>query len=684
MPLKRFPVRSIFRPDHAGLRRHVGARFLASALAGLTSLSGLIVPGVALAEAPTLLDLEAGDKPAPIDDAADKPAEPGTDPATGTTAKPAGEKAQPSLLDEMDPAGTEPAPAAAWDVPTAPPPPTFPYVEYHGYFRFRPDLIANGHLGFVTHGEKTATRPLTTSAILPPLSLWPANNDPAIPQQSATVGAGREENTIAGANMRFRLAPTLHLADTIRIQSTLDIFDNHVFGSAPDYAGSVRRPDVPLVAFATSTQPGAIAVKEVYGEWKTLLGLLRVGRMSSQWGLGILADGGNGNGWDNGRPVEHFGGARLPHEGSGYDSDFGTYADRVAFLTKIGPLYASYFYDFVSEGIVGRDPTRVDGQPRDLEQEDDVHQHGLVLLSKPLSAQEVDLRKTALLDEHKAAFDYGVYLVYRTQELDQQGSGKPPSQQTIQDADGALLMVRKAWAGIADAWARYERRLDFGKRIVVEAEFASIFGAIEDANSTANQAKGRDIFMWGGAVKAAWQNEGLGVYLDVGAASGDDTRCFGVYGDPDCSLSTAGGVENKTVTGFKFHKNYRVGSLLFRDVIGAVTNAIYVRPTVSINAYPFYAAQQLGVDLSVMYAQAVIAEGTPGNGGSLGTELEARGILGQRGLFQTTVSFAYLLPGDAFNLKKDWYSPLLPQDTPAAGQEPDHAWRLMANLALMF
>ncbi|MFZ4579807.1 MAG: hypothetical protein ACOYOB_15570 [Myxococcota bacterium] len=592
----------------------------------------------------------------------DTPTDTPTDPPADTPKKP-------SLLDEIDSGDKG---GQAWDVPAAPAPPTYPFFEYHGYFRLRPDLISNGHLGMAVRSEKFDSRVLTTSAILPPLSLWPATRDGDFKDQ-----IDAQANDVAGTNMRLRFAPTLHLSDSIRIAMTLDLFDNYLLGSSPDYAGALQRPDVPLLAFATGTRPGTVSVKEAYGEWKTLLGLIRFGRQSSTWGLGILANGGGGNGWDGARPVDTFGGARMPWEGSGYDADVGSYADRIAFVTKLGPLYASYFYDFVAEGLVGSDPSRIDGQNRDLEQRDDARQHGIALFSKPMSAQEIASRKTKLLDDNGSAFDYGVYLLYRTQELDLLGS-TAPADLSAGDAGADGFIPRDAWAGIGDAWVRWESRPTFARRFVVEGEFAFIQGQINDANTVGGQAaKPKDMQMWGGALKAAFQNEGFGLTLDAGAASGDDTGCFGVVGDGTCSLDTVYGQPNVQVTAFKFHRNYRVDSLLFREVIGGVTNAWYAKPTVSINAYPFYVPQELGLDLSVLYAGAVDKLGTPGQGSSLGTELEAKGILGQRGLFQSSIAFSYLLPGDAFDLLKGWYGA-------TEAKQPENTWRLLGNLTLMF
>lgn len=609
---------------------------------------------------------------------------------------PQGTSATGSLLDEMDSGSAAASTTSAqttWDLPSAPPAPTYPYVEYHGYFRFRPDLISNGHLGQFAESQTTPGRPITTSAVLPPLSLWPNNNNPSY-AFADQVGAKANETMLAGANMRIRIAPTIHLSDTIRIVTTLDILDNYVLGSTPDYAGSSQRPDVPLVAFTTSTRPGAIAVKEAYGEWKTLLGVLRFGRQASNWGLGIFANGGAGDGWDGGRPTEYYGGARLPHEGSGYDADFASYADRVAFVTKLGPLYVSLFYDFASQGLTAIDSTRPDGQARDMEESDDVKQGGFAILSKPLSPAEIEARKTALLDNHEAVVDWGIYGLYRSQKNDL-ASSYAASDLTLQNViqnnvngkpDKMQLIPRGASAWAFDAWGRFEKRISFSRRLVVEAEATTLFGHIDDANVIGGQAaKSRDILMWGGALKSAFQNEGIGIYFDAGVASGDDTGCFGVYpvaGNSGCGLAKANGDVNTDITAFKFHKNYRVDNLLFRELVGSVTNAVYFKPTFSINAYPFYSPQQLGLDVSVLKALALDPKGTPGGDSDIGWEFDARGFLGQKGLFLAQVTFAYAVTGHAFDLKQGWYGAVLTNG--ATVQVPENAWRILGHVSLMF
>ncbi len=604
-------------------------------------------------------------------------------------------------------AGVTPVAALPAPAVTVKPPPTsreFPWVELHGYYRFRPDALVNGHLGQAVAREDKEFDVVTASAVRPPLSLWPSNNEKS--QFKDKVGRGLEEETLSGATMRLRLVPTIHLSKNIRLRLTVDAFDNYVLGGSPDFAGALRRPDVPLTAFAVTAQPGAFRLQEAYGEWKTPFGVLRAGRQTSHWGLGLLAHGGAGSTWDAGRPISHYyGGGLLPHQGYGYDADFGTFSDRVAFVTRVAGVYVALFHDWVSEGALAWDPTRVDGVPFDMTQSDDVGQFGIALFQKPLTPKQIAARKAGLVDQHGSSLDWGVYAIYRSQNLDTElytddnGDVVVPADMDASDASKLKLMPREAWAAAGDLWVRYENRLSFDQRLVVEGEFVYLTGKIGDASPipTAGATKERKINMWGGAIKAAFQNEGLGLYLDVGAASGDHNRCFGVYKLPNCSLEDNNGNPDTEITAFKFHRNYRVDSILFRDVIGTVTNAWYVKPTVSINAHPFYAlSDRLGVDVSLLHAGALNKDGTPGYGSTLGTELEARAFIGQRDLFHASLSFAYMIPGDALdvlgpNADRDGNCGVASDqgdgcrwEKAVESQEATNVWRLMARLALMF
>ncbi len=630
---------------------------------------GLVAAAMALAQLAVAQEPPATADGAPKAEAA--PADPAklpTEPAKAAEK----EAAPPSLLDQLDDGTLPPVP------PTAPTASPF-QMEWHGYFRFRPDMISNGHLGMAVPKEGS-TGFVTTSSVLPPLSLWPANNDPTINPQSDKVGKSNGETALSGASMRLRLQPTITIEKDVKINLTLDILDNYVLGSDPDYAGALSRPDVPLVGFTMGARPGSIAVKEAYGEWKMLLGVLRVGRQASHWGLGMLAHGGGGDSWDLNRPTLWYGAPRRSWEGHGYDVDGGNFNDRAAFITKIPKLgwYVSLFYDYLANGISDADPARIDVQSRNLTTQDDVRQYGLVLMKRPLSDDDAAERQRVLEDERRPVFDWGLYSVIRTQASDLIESKKPSSQMNLTDAGSAKLIHRGAKAFIGDAWGRYEQRLSPLRRVIVEGEVATILGSVDDVSTNLNEAvKARDIKMFGGSFKAAYQDEGMGYTLDLGYASGDNTRCFGVFGKGDCAIATQDNKPNETIDGFRFNRSYNIDFLLFRELIGTVTNAMYIKPTVSINAYPWYGSDLLGLDLSVMQAFAARADGTPGNGSNIGTEMSARALIGRRGQAYLDVVFAYALTGSAFNLEKGWNSA-------SEAKEPENAWRLVSHMALMF
>jgi len=627
-----------------------------------------VVPTVALAAAAA----GAQEPPATKDEGQPADATPAAPPAAAAEPKGAAAGGG-SLLDQLDDGTLPPVP------PSVSTPSPF-QLEWHGYFRFRPEVLNNAHLGMAVPMEGQLGV-VTTSAVAPPLSLWPANNDDTINVQSAKVGKANDETALAGASMRFRLQPLITIEKDIRIALTLDILDNYILGQNPDYAGAVRRADVPLVGFTMGAQPGTIAVKEAYGEWKTLLGVLRVGRQASHWGLGVLAHGGGGDGWDLNRPAIWYGAPRRSWEGHGYAVDAGNFSDRAAFITRLPKLgwYISLFYDYLANGISDSDPARIDIQGRNLTGQDDVRQYGLAVMKRPLSDDDAAERQRVLEDERKGVLDWGLYAVYRTQAFDLEQKGNTPtSRYDITDADDAKLLYRGAKAFIGDLWGRYEKRMSPLRRVVIEGEAAAIVGSLDDAAALlGDPVKPRDIRMFGGALKAALQDEGMGYSLDLGFASGDDTRCFGVIGPASCALDTFDKKANELLTAFRFNRAFSVDHLLFRDLVGTVTNAIYARPALSINAYPWYGTDLLGLDLAVLHALAVNDKGTPGNGGTIGTELSARGLIGRRGQAFFDIVFAYAVTGDAFRLEKGWRAA-------STAKEPENAWRLVSHMVLMF
>jgi uncharacterized protein (TIGR04551 family) len=508
-------------------------------------------------------------------------------------------------------------------------PPTYPRLEHHGYFRFRGDLFWRGHLGTVNPEDRTQH----TSAIPAPLNENAVNNDPDTPFADQVNANGAK--TIAGANIRFRYQPKFHISPSIRIAATFDVLDNLVLGSTPDFDGNLSRPDVPLSAFASSQAPpqsgingfrDGIRVKEAYAEWQPAF-LLRLGRMSSHWGLGMLANG-----------------------GQGIDADYGDYVDRAMLLLKIYGVYIAPMWDFAYSGATTEDPGNFFGQAKDLGQADDVKQWVLAIFQRPLSETELAKRQVDLRENFKPAFDWGLYTVFRKQNLDL----AQDSYNLYLDQGGAKtqpflsLVPRDAWVVVPDLWLRFEKRFNYTSGIRFELEAAGLIGQIDNISDDASaDDPSRKIRQLGIAMELEYQRGQISMGLDAGMATGDSAEGFGVNDRP--VLAEPSGAPNRTVTGFKFDRDYHIDLLLFREVIGAVTNAVYFKPYVSYDVFDSV-EEALGARLDILVAEALAPDGTPGNKRHLGVEADLRLFYEEKGKFNLDIESGFLFPGKAFDL----------------------------------
>ncbi len=641
----------------------------------LTMLAVFTWTSTAIAEEPADAKVDDAaapkpDTPAADDATTDKPAAPPSDgtPPEKTATKPVNDKAAPKAapkpkksdaadeLDKLIDKASSNEGLGGWADKMAERPLTFPRFEHHGYFRFRADLFHNGHLSTVV----PTVRDSGTSAIQAPLVENFINN-----ANISSFNVGSEDaKVIAGANMRFRYAPTIHISGALRIHATFDVMDNLVLGSTPDFAPNLSRPDVPLGAFSTAAASpsagvngfqDAIRVKELYGEWQPAF-LLRVGRMASHWGLGMLANA-----------------------GKDIDSDYGDYTDRALLVMKLYGIYIAAAYDFVYEGATTTDPADNFGQPKDLGQNDDVYQWVVSFFQRPLSAAEQEQRKVDLLEKFKPQLDWGAYVVTRIQEMDLTGE----SYQAYLDGGGnsaeaanLQLVPRRAFAVIPDLWLRYEQRFNYFQGLRLELEAALVYGKIENVTDDSTVGTpGRDILQWGVAFEGQYDHDfdafSLSVGIDAGAASGDTAEGFGIN---EPSISDAGN-PNAEITNFKFDRDYHIDLLLFREVIGSVTNTVYVKPWVK---FDFFSSveEELGVRADLLFAWAQEPEATPGDESFLGFEGDIRLFYKDKGRFAFDLEAGFLVPGGAFN----YIDPSAPENN----REAEFAFTIQSRVSLIF
>jgi uncharacterized protein (TIGR04551 family) len=504
-----------------------------------------------------------------------------------------------------------------------------PAFDLHGYYRLRAELFHHFDLG---------RRDLNQSLLWP----VPADNQyidihngqhPVMlcgPIQTTTGGKGIgtanacQDNTQAGANMRFRINPELHISDNLRILSQIDLLDNVVLGSTPDgyynapaaggYGVKLRGGATPLGAFTTtqwapiagvnSTQ-NSVTVERVWGEYMTPLGLLRFGRMPSQWGLGILANAGDG-----------------------YDSDYQSNVDRIMFVTGIKKwdLYFAGAWDFPNEGATSASFAQQQGQPYDLNQLDDVNQYVLAVVRR----RNPELQRLELA-KGQPVFNGGAYFVFRNQVLanDNATGGLDQSIGQIPDNIRKGLTRRGATLYIPDLWLQF-----LYKKFRFEAEAVTILGTMDSINSSAQsfgdyinrqdqsgRNNGYKIQQFGLATQSEFRavEDKLKIQFGFGYASGDPDQANLTNGTEGLQPQLNG---NRTFSEFAFHPDYRVDLILFRHILQQVQGAYYFRPSVDYDFVRDKNGQKLGGGAALIWSRASEFIQTPGHARDLGIELD--------------------------------------------------------------
>lgn len=508
----------------------------------------------------------------------------------------------------------------------------FELVELNGYFRFRSDWLKKFHLGFHDRAGGGAPFPAPTGCFLP--------------GEEVPVGPGSCEDRIKTANIRLRLEPTINVTETTKIHMQIDVLDNLVLGSTPDSAGlGTPSGNLTLGAFSDIQAPpqsgrnnltDSVIVRRAWAEIDTSLGHLTFGRQPWHWGMGIFANAGGAN----------------PFSGTyDMDNDFGDTVDRVMFRAGIPgtDLYAAIATDWTvtSPSAAQSDlfASRYDSQPWDLNDTDDVAQWVFMItrFDKPkLFAKDVAKGKWAL--------NYGGMLAYRTQEW---ATKEPGDDETFAEA----LVYRGLKTYTPDVWLKLAH-----KRFTFELEAVATIGSIDnvsdielprypadpnDPDALDAPVDGSvDIRRFGGVARVSYEVlDGKALtQFEVGFASGDqwdhvrpgDTNVRGARPLP------IGGGDTK-IENFLFDFGYNVDMILFRELLGTVTNATYLKPSFMYQVTDSIKANAAGI---LSFANRPVA--TPGNGTAYGLELNAD-VSYRAGPFTAGIAYGVLFPMGAMD-----------------------------------
>jgi uncharacterized protein (TIGR04551 family) len=505
-----------------------------------------------------------------------------------------------------------------------------PIFEFHGYFRTRWNLFYNLALGRrdppsqALYPQPSDNQYQAVSGNMGSTSVGPLLCTAKESSSGAISGnlRGCQSKTQAGANLRLRLNPQIHVSDNLRINTQIDILDNVVYGSTPEgyelrpadnggYAAVARGGYVSNGYLDTTQVPptsgvngleDSIRVKRAWAEYTTPLGEVRFGRMPNHWGLGMLYN-----------------------SGDGYDDDAQTTVDRIMVASgiKLLDLVIAGMWDFPNEGATYRAPY-TGSEAYDRAQLDDVSQYGLMVMR----SKSPELTKLEL-SRGNVVFNTGLYLNYRSQLLANDQGGNAGA--NVPDVDPATLANngftrRDMTMWVPDLWLQL-----LYKKLRVEAEFAAVLGSVQSTSTSPNNgadfAAGQDaerkLRQYGFAFELQQKlvEDRLRLNFKTGWASGDPDA---FSADAAGNLIPAPGeqqINDDTISTFRFHPSYRVDAILNRYILQRVQGTYYFNPSLDYDFTREPNGQRIGGGINIVWTRASEFVQTPGHADDLGLEL---------------------------------------------------------------
>lgn len=518
--------------------------------------------------------------------------------------------------------------------------------ELNGYMRMRGDYFHRLNLGLsdvIDEGDRPSR------FFAPPAESVETNEDGEIISANQADCLTRQQNNgtsvaraatrcrrrqgIASANMRLRMEPTIHVTDTVKVHAQVDFLDNIVLGSTPDSYGYdfpgapidlYTRTQLPPSAGQNTTQD-SVLVKRGWGEIKFGWGLgVEFGRMPWTWGMGLVANHGNGY-------------ARLEKSDiiRNLDRDYGDSVDSLRLSFDFGKdrrktHKIALSWDWASSGpttaqLLGPEYASggTVGQAFSVEKYDNVYQWSLSLQRR--DEPEMLKRKLSL---GNPVVNYGLISWLRYQDVDDALPDPAYPIEGLQDYTNRLVH-RRALVATPDLWFRVNWRTlrveleasgSFGRFNLrdLDADLDAIGGgtALDNLSSLDpnSDLQNKTVATFGYALefKYGFFNDRFHIGLDQGLATGDTAGQ--VDANPTNPLNTA---DNGALNNFRFNPAYNLDLIMFREVLGTVSNAAYFKPWAA-----FYFFDHFSARVDIEYALAARRQSTLGNRWSYGIELD--------------------------------------------------------------
>lgn len=430
------------------------------------------------------------------------------------------------------------------------------------------------------------------------------------------------------ADARVRLDIGVHVGELVAAKIRIDALDGLALGSTPEGFPADRWAQQPWAglgqvpaAAGRNAFVDSLRLEYAYGEVLTPIGLLVFGRMPlPRWGLGIVT----------GRAED-------------LDDDFDHSVDRLGFATSLADHLLGVSFDV---NAIGPTTATSTGGAVSREQVDLTLQDNLYTVSLSFARLHDDASVLRRRSAGKATVAYGTYATLRFQQVDFPTfyAGGIASEDT-QFADSDAV-ARRMWALMVDGWFR----LNAGP-VRAELEVAYMHAHVGDASALPGVSVEP---LTGDQLGAALEIEGevvrdrLFIELGAGLATGDPAPGIGVAPVVGQIRSEAGDLDGPQfdfagdvrIDNFRFHPNFRVDQIFWRRIVGAVSDAVYLRPEIVWAPNP-----TIELALSGTVSFAMMKSSTPGDhplyGGEIDLGLRWSPVPG----FAARVEGAVFLPG---------------------------------------
>ena len=378
-------------------------------------------------------------------------------------------------------------------------------------------------------------------------------------------------------------------------------------GGAPNGPSLAATSDAPVIG---------LRLRRLYAEVLTPLGLVSVGRGGAHWGTGMLVNSGDCG-----------------------ECDSGDAADRVAWIVPTLDHIFALAYDWA---WTGPQTLHKDEGPLHLDPAD----AGLGLSFAALNWRpERAIRRR--LRAGKNTVNYGLLVSYHRQETDVPAEYLPLALALQGQEKREMHRGLTAWA--TDGWARFASPF-----FRAQLEAALLQSTVDEPSLIPGTSYGVPLTarQWGLVLETSigpWQGP-YEIGIDAGYASGDAAYGFGAFppilGAPtqrgDLDGPQANPPYDTSVNNFRFHSDYHVDRILFREIIGTVTDAMYLRPH---GRWRFMRAGDgfLAAEVAGVLSYAVEPTSAPGQARPLGIEIDPSLRYGSS-TFALGIHYAVLVP----------------------------------------